>query len=300
MTVLAIDIGGTKFAAAVIDPQGAILARSEQPVGSDPTATLTALIEAMTRPGLAAVGIGSAGPLQAGAGTVSPVNIPAWRDFPLVEVVAGLLPGLPVALAGDAQCMALGEWWKGGYERSSRALLGIVVSTGIGGGLILDGRPYTGPTGNAGHIGHIVVDPAGDPCPCGATGCLETLASGPNMVRWAQARGWQGHDARQLAADANTGEPVALATFRRSAQALTAGIHTTATLLDVDDVVIGGGVAAAGPLLLTPLRQAVVAQAGLDFAQRVRISLTSLGREAGLFGAAALAYAHPALEPVPH
>ncbi|GAA4051325.1 ROK family protein [Nonomuraea soli] len=290
-TVLAIDIGGTKFAAALVDPRGAMLSRAERPVGPDPTATLGGLIADIAEPGVVAVGIGSAGPIE--AGTVSPVNIPAWRGFPLTDMVAGLLPGLPVALAGDAQCMALGEWWKGGRDAGSRSLLDVVVSTGIGGGLILDGRPYTGPTGNAGHIGHIVVDPAGEPCPCGATGCLETVASGPSMVRWARANGWTGHDARELATDAGKGAPVALGAFRRAAQALARGIHTTATLLDLDEVVIGGGVAAAGHLLLDPLRQAITARSGFAFAQRVRVGLTTQGREAGLYGAAALAYAHP-------
>ncbi|MFI6485905.1 ROK family protein [Nonomuraea sp. NPDC050663] len=290
-TVLAIDIGGTKFAAALVDRRGAMVSRTERAVGPDPTATLSGLIDEIAGPGVAAVGIGSAGPIE--AGTVSPVNIPAWRGFPLADVVSGLLPGVPVALAGDAQCMALGEWWKGGYDGGSRSLLGVVVSTGIGGGLILDGRPYTGPTGNAGHIGHIVVDHAGEPCPCGATGCLETVASGPSMVRWARANGWTGLDARELATDAGKGVPVALGAFRRAAQALARGIHTTATLLDVDDVVIGGGVAGAGHVLLTPLRQAIAAQSGLAFAQRVRVGLTTLGREAGLYGAAALAYSSP-------
>jgi glucokinase len=250
------------------------------------------------------VGIGSAGPIDALAGTVSPVNIPSWRGFPLVDTVRELLAdlhdlpdphGLPVALAGDGQCMALGEWWRGGHGRhgsASRVLLGIVVSTGVGGGLVLDGVPYLGPTGNAGHIGHIAIDPNGELCPCGAVGCLETISSGPSMVRWALANGWTcpaAHpDAKALAADAARGVPVAQLAFQRTADALAAAILTTAALFDVDDVVIGGGVAAAGETLLAPLRQAVAKQAGLGFLRRLTVSRTSLERDAGLYGAAAL------------
>lgn len=304
MTALAIDIGGTKFAVAVVHPDGTMTRRAELPVGPDPVATLASLVRDAGAAGLTGVGIGSAGPIDALAGTVSPVNIPSWRDFPLVDTVRELIADLhhlpdphrfPVALAGDGQCMALGEWWRGGHGghgSASRVLLGIVVSTGVGGGLVLDGVPYLGPTGNAGHIGHIAMDLNGQLCPCGAVGCLETIASGPSMVRWALANGWTcpaAHpDAKALAADAARGVPVAQLAFQRTADALAAAILTTAALFDVDDVVIGGGVAAAGETLLAPLRQAVAKQAGLGFLKRLTVSRTSLERDAGLYGAAAL------------
>ncbi|WP_030911525.1 ROK family protein [Streptosporangium amethystogenes] len=296
MTALAIDIGGTKFAAALVRPDGTMVRRVELPVGRDPAATLASLVRDVgggTGPGgLSGVGIGSAGPLDAVAGTVSPVNIPSWRDFPLVGTVRELLPGLPVTLAGDAQCMALGEWWRGGRGSRSRALLGIVVSTGVGGGLVLGGVPYLGPTGNAGHIGHISVDRGGELCPCGATGCLETIASGPGMVRWALANGWGDPgiptDARTLSADAARGVPMAQLAFQRAADALAVAILSTAALFDIDDVVIGGGVSGAGEILLAPLRQAVAKQAGLGFLHRLNVERTRLERDAGLYGAAAL------------
>jgi glucokinase len=308
MTALAIDIGGTKFAVAVVHPDGTMTGRAELPVGPDPVATLASLVRGVDVAGLTGVGIGSAGPIDSLAGTVSPVNIPSWRDFPLVDTVRELLadlpglPGIPVALAGDGQCMALGEWWQGGYGSGSRVLLGIVVSTGVGGGLVLDGVPYLGPTGNAGHIGHIAIDPNGKLCPCGAVGCLETIASGPNMVRWALANGWTcpaAHpDAKALAADAARGVPLAQLAFQRTADALATAILTTAALFDVDDVVIGGGVAAAGETLLAPLRQAVAKQAGLAFLHRLTVNRTSLERDAGLYGAAALVL--PAETRTPH
>ncbi|WP_049576405.1 ROK family protein, partial [Nonomuraea sp. SBT364] len=188
MTVLALDIGGTKFAAAHVAADGRLLRRAERPIGRIPADTLRDLVADFRVRGIGAVGIGSAGPLDLPAGTVSPVNIPAWRDFPLAGTVRSLVPGAEVAMAGDGQCMALGEWWRGGH--GARSLLGIVVSTGVGGGLILDGRPVLGETGNAGHVGHVIVDRDGERCSCGTLGCLETIASGPSMVRWALAAGW--------------------------------------------------------------------------------------------------------------
>ncbi|MFG1749485.1 ROK family protein [Streptosporangium sandarakinum] len=321
MTVLALDIGGTKFAAAAVTADGDVTARAEVPLSraGSPDRALAQVVEQVTArvpaDAIEGIGIGSAGPLDPRAGTVSPVNIPRWRDFPLTAAVGRMLPGRPVRLAGDAQCMALGEWWRGAFPEEpekpgaaapepsaeaaagpgegprragSRAVLGVVVSTGVGGGFVLDGVPYLGPTGNAGHIGHITVDPGGDPCPCGASGCVETVASGPAMVRWARAGGWTGADARALAASARAGSAIAQAAFRRAADALATAFHTAAALLDLDRVVVGGGVAAAGPILFDPLRQAMAENAGLGFTRRLRVDATSLGRDAGLLGAAAL------------
>ncbi|MGW5261707.1 ROK family protein [Microbispora sp. NPDC004025] len=295
MTVLAVDIGGTKFAAAAVAPDGEMLARAEVPLRGPASAgeTLSEVVGRITErvapARLNGIGVGSAGPLDPRRGTVSPVNIPTWREFPLVDALGEVLPGRPVRLAGDAQCMALGEWWRGlGGDRAARAMLGMVVSTGVGGGFVLDGVPYVGPTGNAGHIGHITVDPGGEPCPCGGAGCVETIASGPGMVRWAAANGWSGADARALAADARAGHPTAALAFRRAAGALATAVLTASALFDLDHVVIGGGVAAAGPILFDPLRQAIERNAGLGFLRRLRVDPTSLGRDAGLFGAAAL------------
>lgn len=149
-------------------------------------ALITEVMEGGPRP--EAVGIGCAGPLDLAAGTVSPVNMPSWRGFPLRDEVRKLT-GLPTMLAGDAQCFALGEHWLGA-GRGCPSLLGIVVSTGIGGGLVIDGAPLLGPTGNAGHVGHMSIDPYGERCECGGRGCVERYSSGPNMVRWALENGW--------------------------------------------------------------------------------------------------------------
>ncbi|MFC4535062.1 ROK family protein [Sphaerisporangium dianthi] len=294
--VLAADIGGTKLAAALVAKDGTVLRRGEVPTPAAPPGQPGVVSDALVGllrdvageiPPLA-VGVASAGPLDPQAGTVSPVNIPAWRHFPLLARVADAVPGAPCHLFGDAVAAAAGEHWRGA-GRAAGSMLGIVVSTGIGGGLVLNGTPYTGPTGNAGHIGHIVVDPGGAACPCGSAGCVETIASGPSMVRWATRQGWRGADARELAHAAAEGEPVALAAFDRGADALAMAIIAVAAVCDLDQVVVGGGVAAAGEVLFAPLRRAVAERTSLEFVRRLHVDPAALGRDAGLVGAARMA-----------
>src|SRR5215468_907023 len=190
---VALDIGGTKIAAGLVDPEGRLLhsARRPTPDGGNAEqvwAAVNGLVgDAVATAGgmVRGVGIGSAGPIDLHAGTVSPINIPQWRGFPLRSRVEATMPGMPVRLAGDGLCMTLGERWRGA-GRGAEFLLGMVVSTGIGGGLILDGAPYDGRTGNAGHVGHVIVDLDGPPCACGSRGCAEAIAAGPRMAAWAR------------------------------------------------------------------------------------------------------------------
>jgi glucokinase len=289
--ILALDIGGTKIAAGIVDDAGTVLQRFQQPTPSDSAeaawqVTADLIGQARSVAPVRAVGIASAGPVALGAGTISPVNIAVWQDFPIVDRVAELT-GLPVRLGGDGLCMALGEHWRGA-GRGAQFLLGMVVSTGIGGGLVLDGAPYDGRTGNAGHVGHVVADVDGELCVCGGHGCVETIASGPRMTRWAQQQGWTGADAKELAAAAEAGDAVALAAFRRGTTALAAVIASTAAVCDLDLVVIGGGVAKAGEVLFGPLRAALTRYAGLTFIRDLRVVPAALGGDAGLVGAAAL------------
>ncbi|ORW85513.1 ROK family transcriptional regulator [Mycobacterium sp. IEC1808] len=296
---LCLDIGGTKIAAGLVDPGGALVhtaIRPTPPGGSaeEVWAEVAAIVADTLRVAdgaVTAVGIASAGPIDLPAGTVSPVNIPAWRGFPLRDRVAAEVPGVPVRLGGDGVCMALGEHWLGA-GRDARFMLGMVVSTGVGGGLVLDGVPYTGRTGNAGHVGHVVVEDDGQPCACGGRGCVETVASGPWMVRWARENGWTappGAGARDLAAAAAAGDPVAQRAFRRGTTALAAMIASVGAVCDLDLVVIGGGVAKSGDLLFDPLRAALAEYAGLQFLAGLRVVPAALGGEAGLIGAARLA-----------
>ena len=209
--VLAIDLGGTKIEAAIVDSTGAIVpgTRFRQPTGrASSVDQLTASVDRVVAETVASlphgmtisgVGIGAAGPITVAGGLVSPLNLPAWRDYPLRDRVSQMLPGLPVVLRMDGECIALAEEWVGA-ARGVRNLMGMVVSTGIGGGLILDGRAIAGPTGNAGHIGHVAVGGFDDPCLCGGTGCVEAIASGPSTTRWAQSQGWAGTTGEDLAA----------------------------------------------------------------------------------------------------
>lgn len=292
---LALDIGGTKIAAGVVDASGAVLHQNRQPTppGGDAkqvwAAAARAIADALAAAGgtVSGVGISSAGPINPAGGTVSPINISAWRGFPIVERVADAVPGVPVLLAGDGLCMALGEHWRGAGQGAA-FMLGMVVSTGIGGGLVLDGKPYYGRTGNGGHIGHAVVDLNGPPCSCGGRGCVEAIASGPHLVAWAREQGWRGVDAKQLAESAAAGDALAVQAFGRGAKAVAAMIASVAAVCDLDLVVIGGGVANAGPVLFDPLREQLHGYAGLNFIAGLRVLPAALGGEAGLVGAAAL------------
>ncbi|KUN68033.1 ROK family transcriptional regulator [Streptomyces canus] len=305
--VAALDIGGTKIAGALVDGHGRILLRAQRatPAQEDGDTVMRAVEETLGeltdsplwgRAG--ALGIGSAGPVDASTGTVSPVNVPGWRDYPLVSRVRAAAGGLPVELIGDGVAITAAEHWQGAARGHDNALC-MVVSTGVGGGLVLNGQLHAGPTGNAGHIGHISVDLDGDPCPCGARGCVERIASGPNIARRALENGWRpGPDgdtsAAAVADAARGGDPVAVASFQRAAQALAAGIAATATLVEIDIAVIGGGVGKAGDVLFEPLRKALGDYATLSFVQRLTIVPAQMGTDAGLVGAAAAALAKQA------
>ncbi|ARF54254.1 ROK family protein [Streptomyces gilvosporeus] len=298
----ALDIGGTKIAGALVDAHGSMIVRAARPTPADQdgAAVMRAVAEVVRELAaapewarVAAVGIGSAGPVDASAGTVSPVNIPGWRDFPLVAGVRALVGERPVTLVGDGVAMTAAEHWQGAARGHDNALC-MVVSTGVGGGLVLNGRLHPGPTGNAGHIGHISVDLDGDPCPCGGRGCVERIASGPNIARRALADGWlPGPDgdtsAAAVAAAARAGDRVAVRSFERAAQALAAGIAATATLVEIDIAVIGGGVAGAGDILFAPLRRALRSYATLSFVADLTVVPAQMGTDAGVVGAAAAA-----------
>jgi glucokinase len=304
--VLAIDIGGTKIAVGVVEPGGrlAAWAQTETPRGLEAGQlwrTLDVLCTNLLaeqridpRSDLAGVGCGCGGPLDWPVGRVSPLNIPAWRSFPLRERLRERFGGIPVRLHNDAICMAVGEHWRGA-GRGRRNLLGMVVSTGVGGGLVLDGRLINGATGNAGHIGHIVVDPLGPFCTCGGRGCLEAIARGPALAAWAQGEGWRPGQAevtaKDLADDAAQGHPIGVAAMRRAGGALGIAIASAVDLCDVEVVSIGGGLAQAGPLLFEPLDEALRTHARISYARDVPVVAATLGQSAGLIGAAALIFA---------
>src|SRR5882757_5564034 len=299
MLTLALDIGGTKIAVGLTDPAGELVHKAIKPTPKGQEAEhVWGLVSQMiadatkvAKRAIHAVGIGCAGPIDAAAGTVSPINIASWRGFPLRDRIVAAMPDVPVRLAGDGVCMALGEHWRGA-GRGANFLLVMVVSTGVAPGLVLDGVPYHGRAGNAGHVGHVVVELDGQLCSCGGHGCVETVASGPWMTRWALANGWAappGADAATLGEAADAGDPVARKAFHRGATALAAMIASVGAVCDLDLVVIGGGVANSGRTLFDPLRAALADYARLDFLAGLRVVPAELGGDAGLVGAARLA-----------
>lgn len=288
--MLAIDIGGTKVDAALVDGRRIVDGtRTRRPTGPDRSAAeLDAAVSDVVRGALGSstvtrVGIGSAGPVDTVRGLASPLNLPAWRDHPLRSLVAGLVAGADVALAIDGLAITLAEH-RYGAGRGSDNVMGMVVSTGVGGGLVLDGRGIAGANGNAGHIGHVQVSGFDDPCACGRSGCLEAVASGPNSVRWARARGWDGATGEELAASP---DPRARAAIERSARAVGLAIASASALVDLDVVVIGGGFSRSAPDYLDLVR--ATAADGFPFVRATRILAAGLGDDAPLIGAALLA-----------
>ncbi|MBV6508766.1 MAG: N-acetylmannosamine kinase [Acidimicrobiales bacterium] len=278
MTTLAVDIGGTKIEVGLVSAEGAIGERWRAPTGrpedqEELYGTLEELIgQAMgAGPSLHAVGVGCGGPMSPGGAQVSPLNIPAWRGFALHDRLEATT-GLPVYIDNDAKALALGEGWRGA-ARGSLNFMAIVVSTGVGGGIVLDGRLLDGAAGNAGHIGHVIVEPQGRPCACGGYGCLEAEVSG-------------------LSIEAMTGEPAAQAaevTRRRTGRLVGRAVASVAQLLDLDLATVAGSVALGFGLPFFEEAQAEIERrCGLDFARGTRIVPAGLGPDGPLIGAAAV------------
>lgn len=298
---LALDLGGTKVEAALVDTTGVIYppSRFRAPTGRAATSEglARAVDEVITRAsaslpsgtGLLGVGIGSAGPINEAEGHVSPLNLEVWRDYPLRDQVVAAVPDVPVTLRMDGICIALAEHWIGaarGYDN----VMGMIVSTGIGGGLILHGNTVSGPTGNAGHIGHVEVAGFTEPCLCGGIGCVEAVASGPHTVKWAQLQGWEGSTGEQLGESYRAGDTVAQRAIERSGRAIGQAIASATALVDLDLVAIGGGFSHVTPDLFTHMRAAVAERRTFGFVTKVAIVPSGLSSDGPLIGAAALVH----------
>jgi glucokinase len=275
--VIAVDVGGTKLAAGFVAADGTLAARAETPTPLDVDAdtlfaTLAVLVTTIDASGAVAVGVGCGGPMDAGGHHVSPLNIPAWRDFPLRARLAEQT-GLPVWVENDAKALALGEGWCGA-ARGARDYLAMVVSTGVGGGIVLDGRLLDGDSGNAGHIGHVIVEPDGHECGCGARGCLEAEASGSAIARI-------------------TGAPPAEAPLEvreRTGMLVGRAVASIANLLDLPLAVVAGSVALGfGEPFFAAAQRELDASCRLDFSRGARIVPAALGGNGPLIGAARVA-----------
>ena len=290
---LAVDIGATKAALGIVTEKFQILDKVEVPTGAgteiwrDIEGASKSLLS-KTDGNCIGVGIGSAGPLHLDDGQISPVNIPNWRKFPIVNKFASLVGTPNVVLHGDAMALAHAEYRLGAGQDANN-MLGMVVSTGIGGGLILGGKLFTGVTGNASYFGHHTISFEGKQCTCGRIGCVETYASGPKMVEHALSIGWQSeqHDFRNLAEAARKGDRFAIESIDRGTLALANAIVNVLGILDINTVVIGGGVSQAGDIYWNPLRKHVLHEAKFaGFLEEIDLRPAKLDRDAGLLGAA--------------
>jgi glucokinase len=278
--VLAVDIGGTKMAVGVVAEDGSLVAVDRVATdGADAEGLLTTLTDLLDRVrGTAGVdvlacGVGCGGPMSAGGETVSPLNIELWRDFPLRARLAEHT-GVATWVDNDAKALALGEGWKGAAA-GHRDYLAMVVSTGVGGGIVLDGRLLDGAGGNAGHIGHLNVVPDGRRCACGSNGCLEAEASG-------------------TAIRAVTGRPAAeapAATRVRTGMLVGRAVGSVASLLDLRLACVAGSVALGyGDPFFAAAQEAVDAHTGIEHARGTVIRPGGLGADGPLVGAAAVAW----------
>lgn len=275
-TILAVDIGGTKLAAARVGDDGTIEARAMAPTptgdGETVFAALAAVVAQVRSGDEAGCGVGTGGPMTLDGESVSPLNIPGWRRFPLRSRLAAEV-GIPVHVDNDAKALALGEGWLGAAT-GVRDYIALVVSTGVGGGIVLDGRLLDGADGNAGHLGHVIVEPHGAPCVCGARGCLEAEASGTGIAQ-------------------RIGRPAVEADIDERARAGTLvgrAIASVANLLDLRLAVVAGSVALGyGDDFFGPAQAELDRSARIEFARGARIVPGGLGPDGPLVGAAAVA-----------
>ena len=304
---IGLDVGGTKIAAARVDADGSILAAERAPTpAQDMDRTLEVMVElarAVMTEDVVAVGIGAAGLVDSGAGVLTFSPNLAWRDVHLVAHLRDAF-GLPAVADNDATVAAWGEY-RFGAGRGSRHLLLVTVGTGIGGGIVNDGRIFRGAHGFAAEIGHIIVEPGGPLCGCGNRGCWEQVASGHAIERAGReaaeryprsgiARLAEGVPARVsgplVTRAAEDGDETARTILAKVGRRLGEGIAGLVNVLDPEVVVIGGGVVAAGDLLLEPARRAFTgAVEAPDFRPAVPLVAAELGNDAGVVGAAALA-----------
>ena len=278
--VLAVDIGGTKMAAAIVDANGVLVVRDQVPTtgvdADDLFGTVASLIDRVREQGgvdLIGCGVGSGGPMTAGGEAISPLNIHQWRGFPLRARLADHT-GLTTWVDNDAKALALGEGWKGAAV-GHRNYLAMVVSTGVGGGIVLDGRLLDGAGGNAGHIGHLNVVPEGRLCPCGSHGCLEAEASGTAI------KAITGRSAKEATLDV----------MRHTGALVGRAVGSVASLLDLQLACVAGSVALGfGEPFFTAAQAEVDRYATISHARGTVVRPGGLTSDGPLVGAAAVAW----------
>ena len=290
----AVDIGGSKLAVAVVSQTGVVLAQRQCPTGTERGFTdALARIDRMLRELLEeagpieGIGIGCPGPLSASTGTLFEVStLPGWRGVNLVNEFESRFD-VTVAVENDADAAALAEFhWSA--ARSANSFLYVTISTGIGGGIILNRKLYRGVQGAHPELGHQVIDPSGPLCYCGASGCWESLASGTAMSAWMQTIQPEAKpmSASSICELAYAGDELALKVVRRQAHYLGLGLANLTTMFAPEIIALGGGVMKSGSLFLEEARKVVTSLCTQVPAKRTIIQHTTLGHDVGLLGAA--------------
>ena len=303
-----IDIGGTYVKGALVDERGVILVKDQIPTHKEDgfaeiLRNIAAFVQRLAVAGgatlqdLVGVGVGIPGFIDDREGSAVEVINVGWRQVPLRAILANAL-GLSIWMENDANAAALGESWIGA-GRGAESLLCVTLGTGVGGGIVLQQRVWRGTNHMAGELGHFVVDPDGVPCKCGKRGCLETFASATGMLRLAR-EGLERGEPSVLMADrlstieifdaAANGDALAAAVVMTAADKLGRGLAYAADLLNPEVIIIGGGVAQAGEALLAPVRTAFARDALRRVAAATRLVSALLGNDAGVVGAAKLAF----------
>jgi len=315
LPVLAIDLGGTKIIAAIISNQGRVIAReyyltlAEEGAQSVINRTLSAIDRLLSlgkidSSQLNSISIAAAGAINFEKGLVnSSPNLLGWYDIPLKDIIKGKYR-VNTLLINDASAATLGEH-RFGVGKGVNNLIYLTVSTGIGGGIIINGKLYSGPCGSAGEIGHMTIDVNGPRCSCGNIGCLEMLASGTAVAREAIRRIRQGErsslteivegeiesiTAEKVGVAAQGGDSLALEVILKAANYLGVGMVNLVNIFNPEMIIVGGGMAKMRNLLLDPARQIVRERAFQLPAQAVSIVPAQLGDDAGVLGAAVFAF----------
>ena len=294
LRVIGVDVGGTKTLSAVLTPEGEIEARVERhTIVSSQEALLAELDSAVDElrakhPDVAAIGFGIPSRIDQRAGrAIASVNIPlANLDF---RDRMRERHGLPVAIDNDGNAAAIAEW-KTGAARGASHVVMLTLGTGVGGGLILDGRPYRGATGSGAELGHIVVEYDGPPCACGGRGHLEAVASGKAASRVAQGLYGVEADAHELVRRAEAGEHEAVEAMAEIGRHLGAGFATFVNIFEPELIVIGGGFGRESELLLGPAREVLARDGLVPGSETVEIVEAQLGADAGVIGAGMIAF----------
>jgi len=294
----AVDIGGTKIAAGMVDDSGKVLSRMEAPTDPNRYSEGVERIAQMLRKTAqragvecTGIGIGSTGPVDPMRGEFGDVDfLPGWRGKSPVKDLAQIF-NVRVALENDGDAAALAEsGWGAGRNRSR--LIYLTVGTGIGGGIVLDGKLYRGVDGAHPEVGHQVLDPAGPPCSCGFHGCWESLAAGPAMVAWLAEHmpaGYphrEGITAQRICELAQQGDELALQAVKREAFYLGLGLANLINLYTPDAIVLSGSVMKSAPLFLDRIREVIRSGCRFVPAEKTQLTLASLGEDSNLIGAA--------------